>query len=147
MKCDEGTANSDVLPGACRTTCALPFCGDGVLDAGEACDDGKLASNWVQQDVLRSLRELQVEIDRFPVSAAALGELLAMVQAGKLTTSRAREVLAGLEDERPSQVGMPEKTRRTATSTAPTRAVQAGWSMARRWWCCALGCWCRCISC
>jgi aspartyl-tRNA(Asn)/glutamyl-tRNA(Gln) amidotransferase subunit B len=68
------------------------------VELAEACDDGKLASNWVQQDVLRSLRELQVEIDRFPVSAAALAELLTMVQAGKLATSRAREVLSVMLD-------------------------------------------------
>lgn len=38
--CDEGGANSDLLPDACRSTCLLPACGDGVADAGEACDDG-----------------------------------------------------------------------------------------------------------
>ncbi len=25
---------------ACRTDCTIPFCGDGVVDGGEACDDG-----------------------------------------------------------------------------------------------------------
>lgn len=29
-----------VLPASCRTDCSVPVCGDGVLDAGEACDDG-----------------------------------------------------------------------------------------------------------
>jgi cysteine-rich repeat protein len=38
--CDDGPANSDTTPDACRTTCARPGCGDGVADAGEACDDG-----------------------------------------------------------------------------------------------------------
>ena len=39
--CDEGFLfNSDVLPNTCRTNCVLPFCGDNVLDTGEACDDG-----------------------------------------------------------------------------------------------------------
>ncbi len=37
----------------------------------------------------------------------------------ELVIQRAREVLAGLEDERPAQIGMPERTRRTATSAAP----------------------------
>ncbi len=41
-KCDAGPANSDVTPGACRTTCALPECGDGVADLFEQCDDGNL---------------------------------------------------------------------------------------------------------
>ena len=38
--CDDGDANSNVIPGACRTTCLDPFCGDGILDDGEECDDG-----------------------------------------------------------------------------------------------------------
>jgi hypothetical protein len=38
--CDNGAANSDTAPGACRTTCTTAHCGDGVTDPGEACDDG-----------------------------------------------------------------------------------------------------------
>ncbi|MEE2836410.1 MAG: DUF4215 domain-containing protein [Myxococcota bacterium] len=39
-QCDQGEANSDVSPDTCRTDCSLPRCGDGVVDEGEACDDG-----------------------------------------------------------------------------------------------------------
>ena len=39
-QCDDGAGNSDVLPGACRTNCLRAHCGDGVVDAGEQCDDG-----------------------------------------------------------------------------------------------------------
>jgi cysteine-rich repeat protein len=38
--CDDGAANSDSTPDACRTDCRSPWCGDGVTDAGEQCDDG-----------------------------------------------------------------------------------------------------------
>ncbi len=38
--CDEGAANSDVAPDACRTDCRPARCGDGVIDGGEGCDDG-----------------------------------------------------------------------------------------------------------
>jgi cysteine-rich repeat protein len=44
-ECDEGTANSNVTPGACRNNCALFFCGDRVIDSGEECDDGNTDSN------------------------------------------------------------------------------------------------------
>ncbi|MBN1772104.1 MAG: DUF4215 domain-containing protein [Deltaproteobacteria bacterium] len=38
-ECDDGPANSDERPNACRTTCVRAFCGDGVVDSGELCDD------------------------------------------------------------------------------------------------------------
>jgi cysteine-rich repeat protein len=28
------------VPSKCRTDCTVPTCGDGILDAGEVCDDG-----------------------------------------------------------------------------------------------------------
>jgi cysteine-rich repeat protein len=38
--CDDGDANSDETPNACRTNCELPSCGDSVTDDDETCDDG-----------------------------------------------------------------------------------------------------------
>ncbi len=38
--CDDGDANSDSLPDACRSICVSPWCGDGVADSDEDCDDG-----------------------------------------------------------------------------------------------------------
>jgi cysteine-rich repeat protein len=40
--CDDGPANSDSEPDACRTSCRAATCGDGVLDSSEVCDDGNL---------------------------------------------------------------------------------------------------------
>jgi cysteine-rich repeat protein len=39
-ECDDGAANSDTEPDACRTSCLEAFCGDGVIDEDEDCDDG-----------------------------------------------------------------------------------------------------------
>jgi len=36
--CDDGPANSDVAPDACRTDCTVATCGDGVIDSAEVCD-------------------------------------------------------------------------------------------------------------
>jgi cysteine-rich repeat protein len=38
-QCDNGNANSDTTPDACRTDCQRAGCGDGVIDTGEDCDD------------------------------------------------------------------------------------------------------------
>src|SRR5690606_24285902 len=38
--CDEGTANSDSSPNACRLACGFPRCGDSVVDMSETCDAG-----------------------------------------------------------------------------------------------------------
>ncbi|MFH2009354.1 MAG: DUF4215 domain-containing protein [bacterium] len=39
-ECDDGEANSDTTPDACRTDCVEARCGDGVTDTDEECDDG-----------------------------------------------------------------------------------------------------------
>src|SRR5262245_8817419 len=35
--CDDGDANSDSEPNACRTDCTAAHCGDGVIDDMETC--------------------------------------------------------------------------------------------------------------
>ena len=72
---------------------------DYFLDVAQRCGDGKAASNWVQQDVLRSLNEQQTTIERFPVPAAELAELISRVTSGKLPASRGREVLAKMIEQ------------------------------------------------
>ncbi len=52
-ECDDGDANSDTEPDACRTDCTQPSCGDGVVDLGEACDTGALRSD-VLPDLCRT---------------------------------------------------------------------------------------------
>ena len=42
--CDDGAANSDRRPDACRTTCRDAACGDRVVDGDEECDDGNHAA-------------------------------------------------------------------------------------------------------
>ena len=44
-ECDEGPANSDTEPDACRLDCRSPWCGDGVVDTGESCDNGPANSD------------------------------------------------------------------------------------------------------
>ncbi|RME28931.1 MAG: hypothetical protein D6806_02065 [Deltaproteobacteria bacterium] len=46
-QCDDGPANSDTTPDACRTDCRPARCGDGQIDTGEECDEGSHNSDTV----------------------------------------------------------------------------------------------------
>ncbi|MCE9605893.1 MAG: Asp-tRNA(Asn)/Glu-tRNA(Gln) amidotransferase subunit GatB [Planctomycetia bacterium] len=71
---------------------------DYFTEVAAACGDGKMASNWLQQDVLRVMSERDLTIESYPVRAAALAELLLKVKAGDVDTSRGREVLQRMFD-------------------------------------------------
>ncbi|MBS0207373.1 MAG: Asp-tRNA(Asn)/Glu-tRNA(Gln) amidotransferase subunit GatB [Planctomycetes bacterium] len=66
------------------------------LTLAEQSGDGKMASNWIQQDVLRTINEQGLSIETFPVKALTLAELLGKIRAGELDTTRGREVLADM---------------------------------------------------
>jgi len=69
---------------------------DYYVEMASACGDGKLASNWVQQDVLRTLNEEQKTIEQYPVPAREIAVLIDGVRQGLFDTSRGREVLASM---------------------------------------------------
>lgn len=58
------------------------------------CGDAKQAANWVTQDVLRELKERNLTIADFPLSAEVLGTLLKRVTDKVVTVKSAREVFA-----------------------------------------------------
>ncbi len=59
----------------------------------ERCGDARLASKWIQGEMLRLVRDLRRSIDEIPVSADALAELLAILQSGDVTVQTAKAVL------------------------------------------------------
>ncbi len=63
-------------------------------DVATRVADGKVASNWLQQDVLRTLNERGETIDAFPIRPDALADLIGRVQKGDFDTSRGREIFA-----------------------------------------------------
>ncbi|HEX4000351.1 MAG TPA: Asp-tRNA(Asn)/Glu-tRNA(Gln) amidotransferase subunit GatB [Pirellulales bacterium] len=69
---------------------------DYFVELAKLIGDGKLASNWLQQDVLRTLNERGVAIEQFPIRPAGLAELISRVLSGDLDTSRGREVFADM---------------------------------------------------
>jgi aspartyl-tRNA(Asn)/glutamyl-tRNA(Gln) amidotransferase subunit B len=65
---------------------------DYYVELAELVGDGKLASNWVQQDVMRTLNEQKIDVEAFRLRPVHLHELLKAIQEGQIDTSRAREV-------------------------------------------------------
>lgn len=63
-------------------------------DLAERVGEGKVASNWMQQDVLRTLNERGGSIDDFPVRPATVADIIGRVAKGDFDTSRAREIFA-----------------------------------------------------
>ena len=61
-----------------------------------ACGDAKQAANWLTQDVLREMKERQLAIESFPITADVLGTLLQRVVARKITVNSGRIVFAAL---------------------------------------------------
>jgi aspartyl-tRNA(Asn)/glutamyl-tRNA(Gln) amidotransferase subunit B len=53
----------------------------------------KLASNWIQQDVLRTIKKKKLALDDFPIRPVDLAELINRVKRGELSTNQGREVL------------------------------------------------------
>ncbi len=62
--------------------------------AAEVSGDAKRSSSWIQQDVMRTLKEQDATIDSFAVSSDQLGGLLKRVSAGEIDNARARDVFA-----------------------------------------------------
>jgi aspartyl-tRNA(Asn)/glutamyl-tRNA(Gln) amidotransferase subunit B len=59
-------------------------------------DQYKMASNWIQQDVLRTANALGIRVADFPVAPETLADLISRVGRGELNTQQGREVLGKL---------------------------------------------------
>jgi aspartyl-tRNA(Asn)/glutamyl-tRNA(Gln) amidotransferase subunit B len=70
--------------------------GRGVSNYFESCvmagASAKRASAWLQQDILRTMKERNIAIEDFPISSARLAEILKAIDASQLDTSRGRGV-------------------------------------------------------
>jgi len=62
----------------------------------QLCGDGKVAANWVTQDILRDLNADGLTLDQFSITSEILGTLLRQIVAERITTKSAREIYAAL---------------------------------------------------
>ncbi len=60
----------------------------------EGKPNGKMASNWVGQEIMRYLNEHNATIEDYPVSAETLADLLSRIVGGEVDQTRGKEVLA-----------------------------------------------------
>ena len=58
--------------------------------------EGKVASNWMQQDVLRTLNERGWTIGEFPVRPEQVADIIGRIAKGDFDTSRGREIFAAV---------------------------------------------------
>jgi len=87
---------------------------DYFLELAELCGDGKMAANWIQQDVLRIMNERGGTIEQFSLRPANLNELLSKIKAGEIDTSRARDVLVVMIDQNKSAAAVMQERGITA---------------------------------
>ncbi len=72
--------------------------GEDVADyydaVAKSTSEYKIASNWVQQDVLRTIKEKKIPLADFTIKPDTLADLVNRVQRKQLNTNQGREVLA-----------------------------------------------------
>jgi aspartyl-tRNA(Asn)/glutamyl-tRNA(Gln) amidotransferase subunit B len=61
-------------------------------ETAKQAGNAKAASNWVMGEVLRNMKERQVEIDAVPITPAALAGLIAIVEKGTISSTVAKDV-------------------------------------------------------
>ncbi len=66
----------------------------------------KAASNWVMGSVKSYLNELTLHIDEFPLSAAQIAQIIALIDEGKISTSAASQRLFPKMTEQPGKTAL-----------------------------------------
>jgi aspartyl-tRNA(Asn)/glutamyl-tRNA(Gln) amidotransferase subunit B len=72
--------------------------GDYFEKVAAASGNPKAASNWVMGELLRTMKERGVPIDRVPLAPAALAGLIALLDKGTISSSIAKDVFAKMYD-------------------------------------------------
>jgi aspartyl-tRNA(Asn)/glutamyl-tRNA(Gln) amidotransferase subunit B len=65
-------------------------------ESAKVCGLPKSVANWIARDLLKELRERDVEVDQLAITPAILGSLLRLVDEGRLTAKSARDLFSEL---------------------------------------------------
>lgn len=83
----------------------------------------KLSSNWIMTEVMRNLKEKNITIDMFTISAEHLGEIIALIEKNIISTKIAKELFEiKLADDRAPEIIVKEKG---MVQVADTGAIEA----------------------
>ncbi len=90
----------------------------------QGCGDAKLAANWVNGEVSKTLADNEMEIAAVPVSSAALIELLKRIQDNTVSNKIARDVFAAMwNGEGSADTIIDKKGLKQITDTSAIEAV------------------------
>ncbi|SEA49796.1 aspartyl/glutamyl-tRNA(Asn/Gln) amidotransferase subunit B [Thiothrix caldifontis] len=90
----------------------------------QGCGDAKLAANWVNGEVSKTLADNEMEIAAIPVSSAALVELLKRIQDNTVSNKIARDVFAAMwNGEGSADAIIDKKGLKQITDTSAIEAV------------------------
>jgi aspartyl-tRNA(Asn)/glutamyl-tRNA(Gln) amidotransferase subunit B len=62
--------------------------------AAKLSKNAKAASNWIMSELLRELNEAKLEVEKSPIAAEQLAEMIAMIDAKEISGKMAKEVFA-----------------------------------------------------
>ena len=83
----------------------------------------KLSSNWIMTEVMRNLKEKNITIENFSISAEHLGDIIALIEKNVISTKIAKELFEiKLTDDRAPEVIVKEKG---MVQVADTGAIEA----------------------
>jgi aspartyl-tRNA(Asn)/glutamyl-tRNA(Gln) amidotransferase subunit B len=68
-------------------------------ETARACDAPKAAANWIIRDVLRELKDREVELEEIALTPVMLAALIELIEAGRLTARSASELFPVLVSE------------------------------------------------
>jgi aspartyl-tRNA(Asn)/glutamyl-tRNA(Gln) amidotransferase subunit B len=63
--------------------------------AARACGNAKATANWVLNELMREMKSTSTDIGESPVTAESLGEMIKMVDIGRISGKMAKDVLVG----------------------------------------------------
>jgi aspartyl-tRNA(Asn)/glutamyl-tRNA(Gln) amidotransferase subunit B len=96
---------------------------DAVVDFGSGARDGKLAANWVINELFGRLKKEDHDIRQSPVSPAQLGGIIALISGGDISGKIAKELFEIVYTQGGDPAGIVEK--RGMKQVTDTGAIEA----------------------